>query len=78
MNSNETQARILLLRKCSGMTRKEFMEYFKFKYRTLQDWELGNRICPEYLLDLMEYKLLKEGVIRADMERGATNERSKN
>lgn len=62
------------LRERSGMSRKQFCEYFGIPYRTLQDWELGNRKCPEYLLDLMEYKLTKEGLIRADMERRGGNE----
>lgn len=45
------------LRERSGMNRNQFCEYFGLRYRTVQDWELGNRKCPEYLLDLMEYKL---------------------
>lgn len=60
---------ILELRNASGMTRPQFAEYFGIPYRTIQDWELGNRKCPEYLLDLMEYKLKNEGLIRADMEK---------
>lgn len=58
------------LRELSGMTRTQFAEYFGIPYRTVQDWELGNRKCPEYLLELMRYKLTKEALIRADMERG--------
>jgi DNA-binding transcriptional regulator YiaG len=57
------------LRKVSGMSRTQFCEYFGIPYRTVQDWELGNRKCPEYLLGLMEYKLKHEGMIRADMEK---------
>lgn len=51
------------LREASGMSRKQFAEFFGIPYRTLQDWELGNRKCPEYLVALMEYKLKKEGYI---------------
>ena len=58
------------LREQSGMTRKQFAEYFGIPYRTIQDWELGNRKCSDLLLHLMEYKLTHEGLIRADMERG--------
>lgn len=61
------------LREQSGMSRPQFAEYFGIPYRTLQDWELGNRKCPTYLLDLMQYKLQNEGLIRADMERGGEN-----
>lgn len=58
------------LRQRSGMSRKQFCEYFDIPYRTVQDWELENRKCPDYLLNLMEYKLTKEDLIRADMEKG--------
>ena len=55
--------RILDLRTASGMSRNQFAEYFSVPYRTLQDWELGNRTAPEYLVDLIEYKLRIEGKI---------------
>lgn len=52
------------LRERAGMTRSEFVKYFGIPYRTIQDWELGNRKCPQYLLELMEYKLRNEGKIK--------------
>lgn len=48
--------------KQSGMNMKQYSEYFKIPYRTVQDWKSGARKCPTYLLDLMEYKLKKEKV----------------
>lgn len=45
------------LREQSGMNLKQFSEYFEIPYRTIQNWEGGQRTCPEYLLKLMEYKL---------------------
>lgn len=57
------------LREQSGMSRNQFCEYFGIPYRTVQDWELGNRKCPEYLLELMKYKLFNEGLIQTDKER---------
>jgi DNA-binding transcriptional regulator YiaG len=58
------QMNVKELREAAGMTRKQFQEYFGIPYRTIQDWELGNRECPAYLLDLMEYKLRNEGHIK--------------
>jgi DNA-binding transcriptional regulator YiaG len=58
------------LREKANMTRPQFCEYFGIPYRSMQDWELGNRNCPGYLISLMEYKLIKEGFIRADMMKG--------
>ena len=60
----ESKEILLELRKQSGMNRREFAEYFGIPYRTLQDWELGNRRMPESLLMLMEYKLHGENLIK--------------
>ena len=51
------------LLKASGMNITQFAEYFKIPYRTIQNWNLGIRQCPEYLLELMEYKLNNEAKI---------------
>lgn len=51
------------LRMQSGMTQKEFSEYFGMSKRAVESWEGGARKCPEYLLKLMEYKLRKENII---------------
>lgn len=51
------------LRESTGMTRPKFAAYFKIPYRTLQAWELGDRECPAYLLELIKYKLEKEGLM---------------
>lgn len=52
------------LRKLSGMNQTEFGLYFGIPRRTVQNWDLGLRECPEYLLKLMEYKLKKENIIK--------------
>lgn len=51
------------LRNKTGMNRREFAEYFKIPYRTVEDWENKKSCCSEYLYDLMEYKLKNEGKI---------------
>lgn len=45
------------LREASGMRQSDFARYFNIPLRTIQHWEAGTRKCPEYLLDLMKYKL---------------------
>ena len=60
----ESKDYIIELRDSTGMTRREFCEYFEIPYRTVQDWELGNRKMPEYLFRLMEYKLQMEKMIK--------------
>lgn len=52
--------KLLEIRKNTGYNRREFAEYFGIPYRTMQDWELGNREMPEYLLRLIIYKVSME------------------
>lgn len=49
--------RLIEIRKSTGMNRREFADFFGIPYRTVQDWELGNRNMPEYLLRLIDYKV---------------------
>ena len=59
----DLQEQLIRLRKETGMKRSDFARYFDIPYRTLQDWELGNRKIPEYLLRLMEYKVRMESLM---------------
>ena len=54
------------LRTLSGMTQQAFSDYFGVSKRAVESWEGGQRECPEYLLDLMQYKLEKEGFFLKD------------
>lgn len=56
------ERKIKLLRESTGMNRKEFCERMRIPYRTVTDWELGNREPPDYLLDLIEYYISGEGL----------------
>lgn len=53
-----------VLRERSGMSQSQFAKYFHIPKKTIQNWEQGRRACPEYLLDLIEYKLLNEHLIK--------------
>ena len=51
------------VRALSGLTQARFSEIFKIPRRTIQDWEAGtNKIAP-YLLDMIKYVLVHEGII---------------
>lgn len=56
---------IKTLREASGMTQQAFADYFGIPKRSIENWEGEQRKCPEYLFNLMKYKLEKEGIIRA-------------
>ena len=52
------------LRKAAGMTQKAFSEYFGISKRNIENWESGTNQCPKYLIDLIEYKLHNEGLLK--------------
>ena len=56
------------MRTAAGMTQKAFSEYFGIPKRTIEDWEGDRRSCPAYVLTLIGYKLLKEGLIPDDTD----------
>lgn len=49
-----------MVREKSGMNRKEFAEWLGIPYRTMQEWELERRAMPQYVLDLIAYKVSNE------------------
>ena len=48
------------LRLSTGMTQKEFAEYFDIPQKTVENWEQGIRKTPDYVVELIKYKLEKE------------------
>ena len=52
----------------SGMNRKDFAEWLKIPYRTISDWECGLRKMPDYVLNLIAYK------VRMEIVEGGENE----
>lgn len=49
------------------MTQVSFAEYIGVGLRTVQGWEATARGCPEYIRKLIEYKFLKEGIMKTTM-----------
>lgn len=60
MEQTECQQRIKELREQTGMSRKEFCETFDIPYRTVTEWERGNRNAPAYVLRFLEYYIRTE------------------
>ena len=48
------------IRAQSGMNRVEFAQWLGIPYRTMQEWEIGRRLMPDYLLRLIAYKVKAE------------------
>jgi DNA-binding transcriptional regulator YiaG len=55
------------LRQASGMSQRKFASYFGIPRRTIENWDSGDRACPTYTLELMKYKLIKEGIIKEEL-----------
>lgn len=45
------------LRKKYGLTQKQLSEITGIPVRTIQNWEGGQRKCPQYVADLIKFKL---------------------
>lgn len=56
------------VRKRAKMTQKAFAEYIGVAQVTVEMWDRGLRNCPDYLLDLIVYKLTHEGLLEAEPE----------
>ena len=51
------------IREQTGMNRKEFSDWLGIPYRTMQEWELGQRQISDYLLRLIAYKVYREKMV---------------
>jgi len=65
IKDNETDAQrlgrmIKYLRLLTEMKREDFANYLHIPLNTLRDWEQGKRKMPEYLYELIEYKVSRE------------------
>ena len=64
IDSMETRERLIQLKEETDLNWKAFSMYFGIPYRTVQDWYMGNRKMPEYLLRLMIYKVETEKLLQ--------------
>ena len=60
MNIREMRTRL-------GDTQSEFAERYNIPFRTIQNWEAGVRKPPEYIMDLLEGRILSDLVNRRTM-----------
>jgi DNA-binding transcriptional regulator YiaG len=47
-------------RKQKNMSRRELSEWLEIPYRTLTNWENGERSCPNYIEKLIVEKILRD------------------
>lgn len=51
------------IREITGYTQNKFADVYEIPVRTIKSWEMGDRIPPEYVLNLLEFK------VKADFEK---------
>lgn len=49
--------RIKDIRNLTGLSQPKFSEKYNIPLPTLRHWERGDRECPQYVLDLLEFKV---------------------
>ena len=64
MHNMDKKKELERIKEESGLSWRKFAESFGIPYRTVQDWHLGNRPMPEYILRLMVYKVETEKLLR--------------
>lgn len=57
---NDIPSKLRMLRFYAGMNRKVFAEYLHIPYRTMTEWERGTRQMPDYVMELISYKVFNE------------------
>ena len=45
------------IRKSTGLSQGKFSEALNIPVRTLQKWEIGERSCPDYVVELIAYRV---------------------
>lgn len=56
------------LRSASGMTQQAFADLLDIPKRTIENWENGQRSCPTYLVNLIEFYLTHKGYTKESEE----------
>ncbi len=69
INNMNTQEELIQLKENIGLSWKKLSDYYGIPYRTVQDWYMGKRRMPEYLLRLMIYKYEMEKSVSINRNR---------
>ena len=48
------------IRELTGLSQKDFSYKYHIPKRSIENWETGLRKCPQYVLELLEYRVKSE------------------
>lgn len=54
------------IRASTGLSQSKFAAALNIPLRTLQKWETGERSCPDYVVELIEYRVQHDPQFRTD------------
>lgn len=49
--------KIKAIRAKTGLSQAKFAEIYEIPKRTIENWEAGKRVPPEYVVNLLEFKV---------------------
>ena len=52
------------IREGTGLSQSKFCEALHIPLRSLQKWEIGERSCPEYVVELIAYRVQHDPIFR--------------
>lgn len=61
------------IRASTGLNRVEFSNKYRIPVETLRHWERGDRKCPDYVMELLEF-MVKEGMKMEELKMYLENE----
>ena len=48
------------IRALTGLTQKQFAEKYHITFSSIRNWEIGRRTCPDYVAELLEFKVRED------------------
>lgn len=54
------------IRDTTGLSQSKFAAALHIPLRTIQAWELGERACPEYVVELIAYRVQHDPVFKME------------
>lgn len=56
------------IRAATGLSQSKFCEALGIPLRTLQKWEIGERSCPDYVVELIAYRVQNDPKFRIETD----------
>lgn len=58
------------IRKSTGLSQSKFCAALNIPLRTLQKWETGERACPDYVVELIAFRVQHDPAFKKEEKNG--------